>query len=40
VKQHNAAIAPTADRVIKLRDGKIQDIIDNPNPLLMEEVEW
>lgn len=40
VVTHNAIIAPTADRVIKLKDGMIHDIVDNENPLSMEEVEW
>lgn len=40
VVTHNAAISPTADRVIKLKDGMIHDIIDYPNPMSMEEVEW
>lgn len=36
---HNAAVAPTADRLIRLKDGKVQEICDNTNPLSMEEVE-
>ena len=40
VVTHNAAIAPAGDRVIKLKDGKIHKIIDNANPMSMEEVEW
>lgn len=37
---HNAAIAPTADRLIKLKDGKIDSISDNSEPMSMEEVNW
>ncbi|HEX3075416.1 MAG TPA: ABC transporter ATP-binding protein [Lachnospiraceae bacterium] len=37
---HNAAIAPTADRLIRLKDGEVAEIKDNPSPLSMEEVEW
>lgn len=37
---HNAAIAPTADRLIRLRDGRIEEITDNINPMSMEEVVW
>ena len=37
VVTHNAAIAPAGDRVIKLKDGKIHKIIDNANPMSMEE---
>lgn len=40
VVTHNASIAPTADRVIHLKDGKVKEIIDNPNPISMEEVIW
>ena len=36
---HNAAVAPTADRLIRLKDGKVQEIVDNTDPLSMEEVE-
>lgn len=37
---HNSAIAPTADRLIRLKDGKVEDILDNAKPLSMEEVVW
>lgn len=37
---HNGAIAPTADRLIRLKDGKIAEIVNNEHPLSMEEVEW
>lgn len=37
---HNALLAPTADRVIKLRNGKVTDQILNPNPSKIEEVSW
>jgi len=40
VVTHNAAIAPTADRVIHLKDGKVNKIIDNTSPISMEEVVW
>lgn len=40
VVTHNAAIAPTADRVIHLKDGHIHAIEDNPSPLDMKEVIW
>lgn len=35
---HNAAVAPAADRVIRLKDGHIQEVTDNQNPVSMEEV--
>lgn len=37
---HNAAIADMAQRVIKMRSGKIDQIIHNPNPLEPEELDW
>ena len=37
---HNQAIAPMADRVIKMRSGKIEENNKNANPVLIEEVEW
>jgi putative ABC transport system ATP-binding protein len=37
---HNSALAPTADRVIKMRNGKISDIVINKSPLAIEEVNW
>lgn len=40
VVTHNAAIAPAADRLIRLRDGKVERMSDNQEPLDMEEVEW
>jgi putative ABC transport system ATP-binding protein len=40
VVTHNAAIAPAADRLIQLRDGKILNITDNENPVRIEEVQW
>jgi putative ABC transport system ATP-binding protein len=37
---HNALLAPTADRVIKIRNGKVTDQILNPSPSRVEEVTW
>lgn len=37
---HNAALAETADRVIRIKNGKIRDVIVNENPKPMEEVNW
>lgn len=37
---HNAALAPAADRVIKIRNGKVSEQIKNTCPLNMEEVSW
>ena len=37
---HNQAIAPMADRVIKMKSGKIEENKKNDKPVLIEEVEW
>ena len=37
---HNSAITPMADRIIKIKNGKVDAINDNPNPVPVEEIEW
>ena len=37
---HNAAIAPMADKVIKFKNGKAEDIEINQSPMPIEEIEW
>ena len=37
---HNAAITPMADRVIKFKNGKAEDVIINNNPTSIKEIEW
>ncbi len=37
---HNQAITPMADRIIKMKSGKIEENMVNKNPKLIEEVEW
>jgi putative ABC transport system ATP-binding protein len=37
---HNSAIAPMADRVIRIKNGKVSDITVNDNPVLVETIEW
>ncbi|MGN1166986.1 MAG: ABC transporter ATP-binding protein [Lachnospiraceae bacterium] len=37
---HNQAIAPMADRVIKIKNGKVSSIIVNDNPVSVETIEW
>ena len=37
---HNADIAKCADKVIRMKNGKIREVIINENPLSVEEVEW
>ena len=37
---HNTAIAPMADKVIKFKNGKVEDIIINKKPKKVEDIEW
>ena len=37
---HNSAIAPMADRVIKLKNGRVSSVVENPNPVPVETIEW
>ncbi|MDF2948846.1 MAG: transporter related [Sedimentibacter sp.] len=37
---HNASIAQMADKVIKMRSGKITDISINESPIPAERIEW
>jgi putative ABC transport system ATP-binding protein len=37
---HNAAIGEMADRVIKMRSGRIIEIKKNDNPIPPERIEW
>ena len=37
---HNQSIAPMADRVIYLKNGKVGEIKDNPSPTPIERIEW
>ena len=37
---HNQAITPVADRVIRIRNGKVQEVTVNPEPLPVERIEW
>ena len=37
---HNSAIAPMADRVIKIKNGRVDKIIENPQPVPVETIEW
>jgi putative ABC transport system ATP-binding protein len=40
VVTHNSAIGNIAQRVIRLRDGKISEIIRNEHPIDPEELQW
>jgi len=37
---HNSAITPIADRVVKIKSGKVSSIKDNDNPLPVSGIEW
>ena len=37
---HNSALAPMADRVIRLRNGKVYSVEMNQNPQPIEQIEW
>ncbi|MBS4949331.1 MAG: ABC transporter ATP-binding protein [Granulicatella adiacens] len=37
---HNGALAPIADRVIRMHDARVQSIDLNPNPQKIEELEY
>ena len=37
---HNSAIAPMADRVIKFKNGKAEEVILNKKPISVKEIEW
>ena len=37
---HNSAITPMADRVVKIKSGQVESVLDNPSPLPVSEIEW
>lgn len=37
---HNQAITPIADRVVKIKSGKVSSVTDNDNPMPVSEIEW
>ena len=37
---HNMAIAPMADRVIRIKNGKVREMRLNENPMSVEDIEW
>ena len=37
---HNSAIAPMADRIIHIKNGRVSGMELNPNPVLVETIEW
>lgn len=37
---HNQAITPMADRVIKIKNGRVSRMIENDNPVSVDSIEW
>ena len=37
---HNSAIAPMADRVIRLKNSRVREIITNESPMSVDDIEW
>ena len=37
---HNQAITPIADRVVKIKSGKVSSIVDNDDPMPVSGIEW
>ena len=37
---HNSALAPMADRLIKIKNGKVSSMKVNENPISIYEIEW
>ena len=40
VVTHNAAIKEMADKVLRIRSGRIESVEINENPKSIEEIEW
>lgn len=37
---HNSKLADAADKLIRIKNGKIEDVVINENPLDVHEIEW
>ena len=37
---HNSALAPMADRLIRFKSGTVTEMVQNPNPTPIAEIEW
>ena len=37
---HNSALAPMADRVIKIKNGRVSKMTLNDSPVPVEQIEW
>ncbi|MBH1941780.1 ABC transporter ATP-binding protein [Mobilitalea sibirica] len=40
IVSHNAALAEAADKVIRIKNGKVREVIINENPKPVKEVNW
>ena len=40
VVTHNMAITPMADRVIRMKNSKVREIILNEHPVDIDQIEW
>ncbi|MCL2740908.1 MAG: ABC transporter ATP-binding protein [Oscillospiraceae bacterium] len=37
---HNTAITPMADRVVRIKNGRVEAVADNASPVPISEIEW
>ena len=37
---HNTALTPMADKVIRIKNGKVSSMEENENPMPVEQIEW
>ncbi len=37
---HNLAIAPMADRLIRIKNGRVKEVVKNEHPVDVETIEW
>ncbi len=37
---HNQAITPMADRIIKVKNSRVQEMVQNSDPIAVERIEW
>ena len=37
---HNSALTPMADRIIRIRNGKVSSMEINQKPVPVEDIEW
>jgi len=37
---HNTVITPMADRIVKIKSGKVESVKDNPSPMPVSMIEW